>query len=156
MIIVSPVAGRFSDKIGSRILTSAGFLLIGLSLLLLSSINANSSILYLVLTLAIMGIGSGLFESPNNSLIMASVPAIKRGTSSAMLATSRGLGMTIGLAISSSIYAARKAQYLTQGTTAATAAIGGFQDALIIVAYICIAGVIINLLAGNTKSKKIY
>ena len=151
MLIVSPFTGRLSDKIGSRILTSAGFSLIGLSLFILSSMNATSTTLNLVFTLAIMGVGIGMFESPNNSLIMGSAPSQKQGIASAMLGTARGLGLTIGLAISSSIYAARKALYLAQSASEAAAVIGSFQDALSIVVYLCIAGVIINIFAGNAK-----
>jgi len=99
-----------------------------------------------------MGAGIGMFESPNNSLIMGSVPKMKLGTASAMLATSRGVGLTVGLALSSSIYAARKALYL-ESAPEASAIIGGFQDALIIVAYLCIAGVIVSIFAGNAKRK---
>jgi len=151
MLLVSPFAGRLSDKIGSRFLTSAGFSLIALSLFILSTMNANSSTLNSVFSMAIMGVGIGLFEPPNNSLIMGSAPSQKQGIASAMLGTARGLGLTIGLAISSSIFAARKALRLAQSAPQAAAVVGGFHDALIIVVYLCIAAVLINLLAGNAK-----
>ncbi|MFC1998356.1 MFS transporter [Chloroflexota bacterium] len=152
MIIIAPFAGRFSDKIGSRIPTTAGFVVLGISLFLLSTMNASSSITDVVIATAIMGAGIGTFESPNNSLIMGSVPKRKLGTASALLATSRSVGLTIGLAISSSIYAARKALYM-ESAPEASAIIGSFQDALIIVTYLCIAGVIASLLAGNARRK---
>jgi EmrB/QacA subfamily drug resistance transporter len=151
MLIVSPFAGRLSDKIGSRILTTAGFSLIGLSIFLLSLINANSGAISVVLFLMIMGIGTGFFESPNNSLIMGLAPPDKRGIASAMLSTSRGLGLTVGLAISSSIYSARKALHLTQSASEAAASISSFHDALTIIVFLCIIGVIINIFSGNAK-----
>ena len=152
MLLVSPISGRLSDKIGSRALTSTGSLLIGLSLFLLSSMHADSSTFIVVFYLAIMGLGIGLYESPNNSLIMGLVKVEKRGIASAMLATSRGIGLTLGLAIASSVYAARKELLLTQNTAEA-AVIGGFGYAVLIVAFLCIVVVITSLLAGNVKHK---
>jgi len=152
MLLVSPFSGRLSDKIGSRTLTSVGTLMLGLSLFLLSNMHANTSTFDVVFYLAIMGLGIGLFESPNNSLIMGSVRVEKRGIASAMLATSRGIGLTLGLAIASSIYAARKQFLLTQGTAEA-AVIGGFDHTILIVAFLCIAVFITSILAGNTRRK---
>ena len=153
MLLVSPFSGRLSDKIGSRTLTSVGTLMLGLSLFLLSNMHANSSTFDVVFYLAIMGLGIGLFESPNNSLIMGSVKAEKRGIASAMLATSRGIGLTLGLAITSSVYAARKQLLLTQGTAEA-AVIGGFNHTIVIIAFLCIAVFITSILAGNAKRKQ--
>ncbi|MFC1905948.1 MFS transporter [Chloroflexota bacterium] len=153
MMIVSPITGRLSDRIGSRILTTAGFAVIGVSLLLFSRLDAASSFTVILLMLSVLGVGIGLFESPNNSLIMGSVPEHKRGTASAMLATSRGIGLTLGLAIASSIYALRKTTSIAQGTAEEAAVIGSFQYAILIVAFLSIAGVILSLLAGNAKRK---
>jgi len=152
MLVISPFAGRLSDRMGSRILTSTGFALIGLSLFLLTNINADSSTMVVVLSLAVMGVGIGLFESPNNSLIMGSAPLHKQGTASAMLSTSRGVGLTLGLAISSSVYAARK-QFLLAQSTAEAAVIDSFGRTIIIVTFLCIAGIIASILAGNARRK---
>ena len=153
MLVISPFAGRLSDRMGSRILTSIGFAMIGISLFLLSNIAAHSGTLSVVLSLAIMGVGIGLFESPNNSLIMGSAPLEKQGTASAMLSTSRGIGLTIGLAISSSIYAARKQLLLAQ-STAEAAVIDSYGHTIIIVTFLCIAGIIASILAGNTRRNR--
>ncbi len=128
--------------------------MIGISLFLLSNIAAHSGTLSVVLSLAIMGVGIGLFESPNNSLIMGSAPLEKQGTASAMLSTSRGIGLTIGLAISSSIYAARKQLLLAQ-STAEAAVIYSYGHTIIIFTFLCIAGIIVSLLAGNARRKSV-
>ena len=153
MLMISPFSGRLSDRIGSRILTSIGFVLIGLSLFLLSNITADSSTVGVVLYLTIMGVGIGLFESPNNSLIMGSAPLHKQGTASAMLSTSRGIGLTMGLAISSGIYAARKQLLLAQ-STAEAAVINSYGHTIVIVTFLCIAGIIASILAGNARSRR--
>ena len=117
------------------------------------SVNVTKGGAYKWWALAVLGIGIGLFESRNNSLIIGSVPEQKRGTASAMLATSRGIGLTLGLAIASSIYALRKTTLISQGTAEEAAIVGSFQYAILIVAFLCIAGVIVSLLAGNARRK---
>ncbi|MBT3363449.1 MAG: MFS transporter [Chloroflexi bacterium] len=154
MLVISPFTGLLSDTIGTRGLTTIGFTVLGVSLLLMSTLNETSHIGTIILILTILGVSIGLFESPNNSLIMGSVPTTKRGTASAMLSTSRGLGLTMGLAISSSIYALKKNLFISQGITKEAAVIDSFHYVTLIVAFVCIAGIIISFLAGNVKTKK--
>lgn len=78
MLIVSPISGYLSDKYGSRGLSSGGLLISAVGLLGLMNIQASTPIIELMVWMFIMGIGSGLFFTPNTNAIMGAVPMNKR------------------------------------------------------------------------------
>lgn len=103
LAVVAPISGYLSDKIGSEVLTFIGLLLISIALLLMSTLNEHSSIINMISFIVIMSIGSGLFQSPNNSLIMSTVPRDKLGIAGSVNALIRNLGMICGIALSTTI-----------------------------------------------------
>lgn len=98
---IAPLSGALSDHIGTRPLAIAGELLVTLGLAGLAFIVPIKNVLYVVTSLLMVGIGAGLFQSPNNSAIMGSVPKERLGTGSAVLAAMRNLGMALGITVSS-------------------------------------------------------
>ncbi len=92
MAIFAPLAGRLSDTVEPRIIASAGMVLTLVGLLLLSQFNGETSILLILLCLAITGIGFGLFSSPNTNAIMGAVEKRHYGLASASNATMRLVG----------------------------------------------------------------
>lgn len=98
---IAPVSGALSDRIGTRPLAVVGELLVMSGLASLAFIVPCKNIAYVVVSLLMVGIGAGLFQSPNNSAIMGSVPRARLGTGSAVLAAMRNLGMALGITISS-------------------------------------------------------
>ncbi|MCM8711481.1 MFS transporter [Clostridium sp. SYSU_GA19001] len=98
--VVAPISGYLSDKIGSEILTLIGLVLITLGLISMSFLNLNSSYLSIILRVAIIGIGNGLFQSPNNSLVMSTALRHKLGIAASINALTRNLGMVFGIAFS--------------------------------------------------------
>lgn len=97
MAIFSPFAGRLSDRIESRIVASAGMGLNAVGLVMLALLTANTSVFYIVAALLLLGIGFGLFSSPNMNAIMGSVEKRLYGVASALLATMRTLGQMLSL-----------------------------------------------------------
>jgi len=73
MAMISPIAGRLSDRIEPRIVASAGMAFTALGLFFLIFLTEATPIWYLVVALIILGIGFGLFSSPNTNAIMSSV-----------------------------------------------------------------------------------
>ena len=76
---VTEISGYLSDKIGSEILTLIGLITTAAGLLAMSFLNMNSSYLSIILRVALVGMGNGLFQSPNNSLVMSTAPRHKLG-----------------------------------------------------------------------------
>ncbi|WKY47628.1 MFS transporter [Eubacteriaceae bacterium ES3] len=107
LAVVAPVSGYMSDKIGSEFLTFIGLLITSLGLFLMSTLTVSSTLLVIVTYTALLGIGNGLFQSPNNSLIMSTVPKHKLGIAGSVNALIRNMGMVFGIALSTTILYSR-------------------------------------------------
>jgi EmrB/QacA subfamily drug resistance transporter len=103
MGLSAPAAGVLSDRIGSRLLSSAGLGIVALSLAGLSASHPEEGRGPVILFLALMGLGSGVFQTPNTSALMGSVPPARRGVAAGMQATCRNLGMVLGVALAGAI-----------------------------------------------------
>jgi len=99
MALLSPFSGWLSDRLGSRLLSSSGMFCVTLGLFLFTQVNATSSALDVVWRLVLVGIGYGLFSSPNTSAVMGSVKQEKLGVAAGTLGTMRFMGQSIGVAL---------------------------------------------------------
>ncbi len=105
MAIFSPIAGRLSDKIEPRYLATAGMAVSCGGLLLLSSIQIDSSLNYLIGALVITGFGFSLFSSPNVSAIMGSVEKRSFGSANGVMATMRIFGQMTSMVLVTLVFA---------------------------------------------------
>jgi MFS family permease len=105
MALFSPLSGWLSDRFGSRALATIGMGCVTVGLFLFSGLNAESSGLDVVLRLVIVGIGFGVFSSPNTSAVMGSVSQEKLGVVAGTLGTMRFMGQSIGLAMLGAVMA---------------------------------------------------
>jgi MFS family permease len=96
--VAGPISGYLSDHFGARPFTTGGMIVATIAFMLLTLLPANFSYLPFALLLFAVGIGMGLFASPNTSSVMSSVPAENRGVSSGMLATLQNSGMLFSMA----------------------------------------------------------
>lgn len=101
--IVAPVSGYLSDKIGSEFLTFIGLCLTSVGLFLMATLNEHSSLVIMCIFIATMSLGNGLFQSPNNSLIMSTVSKSKLGIAGSINALVRNLGMVFGISLSTTM-----------------------------------------------------
>jgi EmrB/QacA subfamily drug resistance transporter len=99
MALLSPLSGWLSDRLGSRLLSTLGMLLVTVGLYFFSQLNATASALDIISRLALVGVGFGIFSSPNTSAVMGSVKQMKLGVASGTLATMRFMGQSLGLAL---------------------------------------------------------
>jgi len=104
MFVFAPLAGKVSDRIGFRLLTTVGMTVTGLSLWMLSRLEAGTEGWYIVFCLGVAGAGTGLFSTPNSSAMMGAVDASRRATASSILATSRNIGMSGGVAVATALF----------------------------------------------------
>ncbi len=139
--IVAPLAGRFADRVGSRPLTVSGMALVALSLALMGAFRPSTVWLLL---LAVVGVGMGLFTSPNNASIMGASPGQQAGMASGVLNMSRGLGTALGLAVTGSIFVVAGGD--SGGTSGAAHA---FTVTAYVLAAIAGAAGVISALRGN-------
>jgi EmrB/QacA subfamily drug resistance transporter len=97
MGIISPISGSLSDRFGTRGIVLIGLLIIFLGLSAMSTLTAETSVIGYLLRAAPIGIGLGIFNSPNNSAIMGSAPPHRIGVASGLLSLTRNLGQTLGM-----------------------------------------------------------
>ncbi|HOV66781.1 MAG TPA: DHA2 family efflux MFS transporter permease subunit [Methanoregulaceae archaeon] len=98
-ILSAPIAGRFSDTIGTKRPILAGLLTTVIGLLLLGMLTPASPIAGVVLYLFLVGAGTGMSFAPLNSAVMGEVPGEARGAASGLLRTMANLGSTLGVSL---------------------------------------------------------
>lgn len=101
MAVSSPISGWIYDRYQSIYHSSAGILLMSLALFILSTLVVKADVGLILACFFIFGLGNGLFQSPNNSEVMSSLPMEKSGTASSVIATVRNLGMALGASFGS-------------------------------------------------------
>ncbi len=99
LLLVGPVAGRLSDRFGSRTLVMAGVLIFGVALFTASRLGGGESYPQIAWRLVVAGIGSGLIFAPLTSAVMGTVRGGRAGVSAGVFNTARQIGFTLGLAI---------------------------------------------------------
>jgi len=110
MAIAAPISGTLSDRSGSRWPGIIGMGLLSAGLLLLASLGSTTPLLFAGFALALAGLGTGTFISPNTSALMGSAPKQRQGIASGVQATARSVGMVLGIGISGAIFTTHLAQ----------------------------------------------
>ncbi|WP_207182860.1 MFS transporter [Anaerocellum diazotrophicum] len=98
-VITSLIAGRASEKVEPRKLATAGMVLTTIGLFVFSLFSSKTSLVIVILNLLIMGIGFGLFSSPNTNVVMSCVPKSLYGTASSTISVMRVVGQAFSMAI---------------------------------------------------------
>jgi len=105
LMIVAPLSGKASDRLGSRGLATTGMLLIMTGLFLVSQLTETMSIVQVLGRLMVFAVGFGLFIAPNNNSVMSCVPPHQRGVAGGLLGMFRYLGQALGVALAGTLFA---------------------------------------------------
>ncbi len=105
MAVCSPLAGRLSDRIEPRVVASAGMGLTVVGLFLLTQLGENSSLSSVIISLLLLGLGFGLFSSPNTNAIMGSVEKRFYGVAAGATGTMRLVGQMFSMGIIMLVFA---------------------------------------------------
>lgn len=105
-IFTAPLAGRLVEHIHAGLMGGVGLLILALGLYLCSRLLPGASDLQIVAPLLLSGVGFSLFQSPNNSILVASAPASRSGSASGMQGTARLVGQTLGATLVSALFLA--------------------------------------------------
>jgi EmrB/QacA subfamily drug resistance transporter len=150
MAIFSPLAGRLSDRIEPRVISSLGMGLTALGLVLLIVVDARTAIAYIVASLLILGFGFALFSSPNMNAIMGSVDKRFYGIASASVGTMRLLGQMLSMGIVTLIFALYIGrEQITPESYAML--IKSVRVAFIVFSCFCVAGIYFSLYRGRLR-----
>ena len=148
MAIVAPISGHASDKFGPIVLTTSGLVITGLGLFYFSTLSATTSFSYILPGPMLMGLGAGMFQSPNNSSVMSSVPPQKLGIAGGINSLVRNLGMVIGIAWSVSLFEALGGVSMPKPSQI-NAFLSAYQSVMLVAAVIAFIAAVISL---NRKS----
>jgi len=103
--LFSPLAGRLSDTVEPRLLASAGMSMTAVGLFMFSFLSPDTPDEVIILVLMLLGLGFGLFSSPNTNAVMSSVQRRLYGVASATLSTMRTVGQTLSIGMAVLIFA---------------------------------------------------
>jgi EmrB/QacA subfamily drug resistance transporter len=142
IVFVAPIAGRFSDKIGSRWLMGVGLVLLSASLLSFSTLGVDSTFWEIVPGLILGGFGMSLAMTPTTAAAMGSVPVDKAGVGSAVLNSMRQVGGSLGIALMGAIVAA-SVSVLPTSPEYPDQFVEGYHNALHVAAAIAILGAVV-------------
>jgi len=145
MAIVAGPSGTLSDRLGSRGLSSLGMLLSALAILGVAGAVATLHVPPLLGAIACLGLGTGLFVSPNTNALLSSAPPDRQGVASGVLALSRNLGMVGGITLSAAVYAFGSGTGVGGAAPTADAAVRGLQWAFCVGACMAAAGALVVL-----------
>jgi predicted MFS family arabinose efflux permease len=151
IMLVAPIAGRFTDRVGPRWLMGTGMTLLAGSLLLFGTLDEHSSFWHILPGLLVGGVGMAITMAPTMTAAMGSVPVDKAGVGSAVINSMRQVGGALGIAVMGTVVA-------TQVTVApgapgyASEFVDGYHRALLVGAVMLAAGAVIAVLTiGRTR-----
>jgi EmrB/QacA subfamily drug resistance transporter len=104
---MAPLAGWLSDRFGTRPLAALGLIILTIGYFLVGTLTEETSVFGYLLRFLPVGIGMGIFQSPNNSAIMGESPREHLGVASGLLSLSRTVGQTTGIALVGTFWATR-------------------------------------------------
>ncbi|MGD9996696.1 MAG: MFS transporter [Ilumatobacteraceae bacterium] len=105
LMITAPMSARLVERLGTKRVVTMGLLIVSASLLLLSTLHADSSYLRVIANMCVMSMGMALTMAPATESVMGSLPRSKAGVGSAVNDTTRQVGGALGVAIIGSLVA---------------------------------------------------
>ena len=159
MVVISPVSGRLSDRLGSRGLASLGMLVISAAFFGLYLLVGRVPPLDLVVPLAVVGVGFGLFSAPNTNSVMGSVDRERSGLAAGTLGTMRFVGQLMSIALTGALLAASLSHAailgLFSGASAASLSadtgpfLSGLREIMAVSGTLSLLGVFTSLVRGR-------
>jgi EmrB/QacA subfamily drug resistance transporter len=159
-IVFGPISGWLSDRFGPSWFATIGASATTAAYLFMSTFNLHTPVSGIIPVLILLGVGTGMFQPPNNSTIMGATPRDRLGTASALIATLRQVGISLGMTFAGTLFAARRAIYqaalIKEGARleeiASLSIPPAFHDVLLISAFLGFAVVILSLFRGKGNS----
>ena len=159
LAVVAPLSGYLSDKMGSEKISALGLSILSIGIISLVLFNVNTPLIVVGILVGLLSLGSGIFQSPNNSLIMSTVEKNELGIAGSINGLVRNLGTTTGIALSTSILYSRmssKLGYKVSGYVdgRADVFVYAMRSVFIGIGVICLIGAILSVIRVVKKIKK--
>ena len=168
LAVLSPLSGWLSDKLGTSILASSGVAIMAVAFYSLSFLRIDSSFADVVFRLGLLGLGLGLFQTPNNNSLMGSIPANRLGVASSFISVVRSVGRSVGTAMATAIVSANLLAATGQTSLAGlgnsspvdgnsdtlSAFMQGYRYAYTTAGVLCLVGIGASLMRGPKPEEK--
>ncbi|MFZ5639869.1 MAG: MFS transporter [Bacillota bacterium] len=151
MFVVAPLSGWASDRIGPLYLTTGGLAVVSVALAALSTLDTDTPLWSVAVRSGLMGVGAGLFQSPNNSSVMGTVPPPKLGVAGGVVATVRNVGMVMGVALAVTLFNTRY-EYLRRVLPEKMAFVQSLTFVFLTAAVINLLGIAVSAVRGQAAS----
>ncbi len=146
--VLSPLAGKLSDRMQPRLVASSGMAITLVGLLLLATLDVSVSLGTILAYLALLGVGFAFFSSPNTSAIMGSVRPRQYGLAAAMVGSARQLGMMLSMALVMLMLALGLGEAPIRPETIAPF-LASMQKTFLLMAALCAVGIVASLVRGK-------
>ena len=145
----APVSGGLSDRYGPAALTFAGLLLTAVGLVLMAGLEERTPRPVLGMFIGVMSLGNGLFQAPNNALVMSMLPHEKLGVGGSVNSLVRNMGMAVGTALSTAVLYGIMSAWLGRRVTGYVpggnaAFLAGMRAAYSMAASVCTVGAVLT------------
>lgn len=156
IILLAPVAGKLSDRLGPRRFVTSGMAIVAGSMFVFSRVGVGASYWALLPGMVLGGLGMSIAMAPTTAAAMSSVRPEKAGVGSAVLNSMRQVGGSLGIAIMGAIVAAGITSSLASGHSRSVAFVNGYHHAVEVSALIALAGAVIaaTTLAGARQRRE--
>jgi len=159
-IIFGPISGWLSDRFGPSWFAIIGASATTAAYFFMRTFDLHTPVSGIVPVLILLGVGIGTFQPPNNSTIMGATPRDRLGTASALIATLRQVGISLGMALAGTLFATRRTIYQAElikkgadsGDVISLSIPPAFHDVLLISAFVGCAVVILSLFRRKENS----
>lgn len=151
MALTAPFSGTLSDRVGSRLPTTLGMAIFAAGLFVLAHLASGSRLEMAVIGLAVCGLGTGLFVSPNNSALMGDAPRSKQGIAAGVLALARNVGMALGIGLTGAVF---NTLLGSVGVTDPAKLIRAFGVSLLFVSATALLASLISFLRGDDRPSR--
>jgi MFS family permease len=158
-VFISPLSGWISDRIGNRIPMVVSCCFFTIAMFLISRLNTESTILHVLIAMAIFGTGMGIFNAPTQSTVINSAPRRQMSTALGVANMMRLLGSSVGAAFAGSLYAHQqdlaRVKLASQGTAPGLldqlSITQAFQYVILLAAFVSASAIITSALIGKSK-----
>ena len=150
---IAPLAGYLADKIQARIISTIGIAIMIVGIFLLRFLGNDSTLMRISVNLGLIGVGMGLFTTPNTSSIMGSVRRFNLGVASGINATTRTLGIAFGVGLAIAAFEYFKILNIQGGSDVIEAFVISYRTVYSYVIVILVPSLIFSLLRGNQKRR---
>ncbi|MFD1432549.1 MFS transporter [Lacticaseibacillus yichunensis] len=148
-VVVAPLAGSLSDKIGPYKITLVGLILILFNQLGYAVLGLSTPWAVVALLIGLVGLGNGVFQSPNNTIVMSSVAPSELGIAGGLNALARNLGMVVGISTATTVLFSAMSAHAGKKVTTYVAGrpdlfIGGMHVVFLVAAGFCVVSILLT------------